>query len=380
MQRNIDARAQLQRLPLQTREDEVPHPSQCLGNAYSQDMRNLVVFIANNLNAEDPHIGGMLALLRHSHVYPSSISERRWNGLEQQLGHARPCKRSGNADAVRLRGQDLVYLALYRVFYPKATIAEINAFLYRTNMRNPFWNFYHPSQICRAESLIGLSRKKGSTTAHQAYYPHNIRKRWEYWNYPYPLGIADIGRSQIIDLDECGVFMETHANRQHGKSFIGLRVREEGAYGKSEKWNVLLAVCGENESANGQAARRWADVWLDGGTTVDKMLDFIQVILQDIGVATENNFYVFTMDNLNSHKNVGVIALIHLYGHGVVYRAPYWPVDGAIEFIFNTLQTLMRSRSYLITTDNDLIAAIYECIQTIHSFSAYFENVGFIRE
>ena len=228
--------------------------------------------------------------------------------------------------------------------------------------------------------MIGLSRKKGSTTAHQAYYPHNIRKRWEYWNYPYPLGIADIGRSQIIDLDECGVFMETHANRQHGKSFIGLRVREEGAYGKSEKWNILLAVCGENESANGQAARRWADVWLDGGTTVDKMLDFIQVILQDIGVATENNFYVFTMDNLNSHKNVGVIALIHLYGHGVVYRAPYWPVDGAIEFIFNTLQTLMRSQSYLITTDNDLIAAIYECIQTIHSFSAYFENVGFIRE
>ena len=76
-ERNINARAELQRLPLQTREDEVPHPSQCLGNAYSQDMRNLVLFIANNLNEDNPHIGGMLALLRHSHVYPSSISERR---------------------------------------------------------------------------------------------------------------------------------------------------------------------------------------------------------------------------------------------------------------------------------------------------------------
>ena len=176
-ERNINGRAQLQCLPLQTREEEVPHPSLCLGNAYSQDMRSLVLFIANNLNVEDPYVLAMLALLRHEHVYPSSFSERRWIGLEQQLGHARPCKRTGNSDAEHLKGQDLVFLALYRVFYHKATIAEINAFLHRINIRNPFWHFYYPSQICRAEALIGLTRKKGSTTAHQADYPHNLRKR-----------------------------------------------------------------------------------------------------------------------------------------------------------------------------------------------------------
>ena len=86
------------------------------------------------------------------------------------------------------------------------------------------------------------------------------------------------------------------------------------------------------------------------------------------------------MDNLNSHKNDGVIALIHLYGHGVVYRAPYWPVDGAIEFIFNTLQSLMRARSYEINSENDLLASIYESIQSIDTFATYFENVGFILE
>ena len=52
------------------------------------------------------------------------------------------------------------------------------------------------------------------------------------------------------------------------------------------------------------------------------------------------------MDNLNSHINGAVVGLIHLYGHGVVFRAPYWPVDGAIEFIFNTIQSLMRGRAY----------------------------------
>ena len=368
----------VQRPALQTRENIIAHPSLCNGNAYSQDLRSLVLFIALHINEEDQHARNMFSLLRQQHVYPSSVTERRWMNLYERMGHIRPCRRSGNADASRMRGHDLVFLALYRVFYPKARISEINAFLYRCNLRNPFWNFYHPSQISRAETMIGLSRKRGSTTAHQALYPANIQKRWQYWNLPYPLGIADISRSKVIDLDECGVFLETHANRSYGKSFIGFRVREEGVYSKSEKWNLLLAVCGQDGTAQ-QAARRWANIWLEGGTTVDKMLEFIQNILDDIGIANEENFFVFTMDNLNSHKNVGVIALIHLYGHGVVYRAPYWAVDGAIEYIFNTLQSLLRARQYEINSDADLIAAIHESIQSIDSFAEYFENVGFIR-
>ena len=125
--------------------------------------------------------------------------------------------------------------------------------------------------------------------------------------------------------------------------------------------------------------RRWADIWLEGGTTVDKMLEFVQNILDDIGYAHEENFFVFTMDNLNAHRNEGVVALIHLYGHGVIYRAPYWPVDGAIEFIFNSIQSLMRAKSYEINSENELLAAIYESIQSIDSFSNYFEYVGFTR-
>ena len=127
----------------------------------------------------------------------------------------------------------------------------------------------------------------------------------------FPLGIADISREFIIDLDECGVFIKTTGNRNHGKAYTGYRVREEGAYGKSEKWNLLLAVCGE-DGMNGGASRRWTDIWLEGGTTVNKMLGFVNLILQDIGPAVGNRFYVFTMDNLNSHKNVAVIALLKI--------------------------------------------------------------------
>ena len=105
---------------------------------------------------------------------------------------------------------------------------------------------------------------------------------------------------------------------------------------------------------------------------------FIRTILNDIGRATPDNFFMFTMDNLNSHKNVAVVALIHVYGHGIVFRAPYWAVDGAIEYVFNTVQTLIRSRLYEIRDGNDLVATIYESIQGIDSFSNYFINVGFV--
>ena len=130
------------------------------------------------------------------------------------------------------------------------------------------------------------------------------------------------------------------------------------------KWNILLAVSGE-DARNGVDSRRWTDIWLEGGTTVNKMLDFVHQILQDIKHAGNGVFYVFTMDNLNSHKNVAVIALIHSYGHGVVFRAPYWPVDGAIEFIFNTIQSLVRAEMYRIRSSNDLLHEIHQSIASI---------------
>ena len=294
--------------------------------------------------------------LRHRHILPSQPTQCRWESLQQHLGHYCSCRRMGNNFATRLRGFDLILLAIYQMIYPKVNAANINAFLYRCNYGNINFQFYSHSQICKAESLIGLSRKAGSTTAYQALLPRNIQKRYNYWNYPYPIGIANCRWCQMIDLDECGLFLET-ANRKHGKAYVGLRVGEPGPYSKTEKWNLLMAVCGE-EGVIGNPSRRWTRLWLEGGMTVDVMYTFISEILNDIGPARPGNWYCFTMDNLNAHRNVGVLALIHAYGHGVWFRAPYYPVDGAIEFIFNTLQVLIR----------------------LIDFAPYFEHVGFIRD
>jgi len=122
-------------------------------------------------------------------VFPSTRTENRWVNLVNQLGHYRKCRPTGNNRATVLRDHDLILLSLYRLAYPKATAAEINAFLFRANFGNPMFRFYHPSQISTAESRIGLTRKVGSTTAYQAMLLVNRQKRWCYWNLPYPYGL-----------------------------------------------------------------------------------------------------------------------------------------------------------------------------------------------
>ena len=181
----------------------------------------------------------------------------------------------------------------------------------------------------------------------------------------------------MIDLDECGIFVET-ADRKHGKAYVGVRVKEPGPYSKTEKWNLLLAICGEDGNAN-NPSRRWRMTWTQGGTTIDKMVDFILQILNDIGVATPGNVYCFTMDNLNSHKHPAVIGLIYAYGHRVCFRAPYYAVDGAIEYVFNSLQGALRARLHEVTDGPSLLVAIGQCIASLYNFAPYFVNVGFIR-
>ena len=121
-----------QRLLQQTRVDILPHPSGRSGHAYSQDLRSLVMSIREAGLSHDP----VIAQLRQQQLYPSICTEERWAHLHNQFGHCRPCRRTGNARATVLRGHDLVLLSLYRMVFPKATAAEINAFLYRANFGN----------------------------------------------------------------------------------------------------------------------------------------------------------------------------------------------------------------------------------------------------
>ena len=276
-----------QRPALQTRVELAPHPSIGRGFFYSQDMREFAMHIHQTNQLDNPAIQNARGLW----LFPSIQTIRRYVVLMNLLGHCRPCRRTGNKRAEVLRDHNIIFLVLYRIAFPKCSSAQINAFLYRVNFGDVNFRFYTKAQITKAETRIGMTRKRGSTTAFQAYLPRNIRKRWMYWNLPYPYGIADIRVEDLIDLDECGLFVET-AGKSIGKAFLGKRVRQEGNYQKSEKWTLLLAVAGS------AASERWEMMWNDGGTTGDKMIEFFIMVLDSIPHGNHQRRRCFILDNL----------------------------------------------------------------------------------
>ena len=355
------------RPPLQTRMGPIAHPSfGGRSRGYSSEMRGMVLAIRDSGDSYNP----IMMSLRLQHLYPCLTTEWRWQNLFDTLGHYRRCRPTGNRRAKVLRDHDLILIALYRVAFPKAIASEINAFLYRANFGNIQFRFYCPSQLSRCETRIGLTRKVGSTTAYQAFLPRNKRKRWCYWNLPYPHGIANIRRKDLIDMDECGIELSS-ANRTIGKAFIGKRVKQSGLYSKTDKWNLLFAISGC------PIGHRWMDIWTGEGTTGDRMVKFIRNILSDIGPGSSCRRYCFIMDNLSSHHDIQMALLIFVAGHRLVFRAPYYPIDGPIEYVFNTIQGTLRINMAKIVDGPSLIAEVAAAIGDIKTFVPYFKNCGY---
>jgi hypothetical protein len=66
-------------------------------------------------------------------------------------------------------------------------------------------------------------------------------------------------------------------------------------------------------------------------------------------------------------------------GHRLVFRAPYYPVDGPIEYVFNTIQCMLKIRMDSIHDGGTLVAQLNSCIVSIPTFEPYFVNCGFWR-
>lgn len=340
-----------------------PHPSGGKGFGYAVDFRAYAM-MRNALGGED----NLTQQLQTTHLYPSVRTIQRYRRRMQSLGHLRRFHRTGNNRATVLRGHASYLLMLYRVAFPKAQLSQVNAFLFNALGRQ---RFFHPSQISKAEQRLGLSRKRGSTTAKQAMLPRNIAIRYTYWNMPYPFGIANIRRRDLIDIDESGIFLET-ADMKIGKALFGRRVKEIGNYGHGKRINFLFAIAGS------QQAERWMELWDQGGLDLVRFLAFIQRILNDIGPGTPQRRWCFTMDNCSTHRSALVTHLIHAHGHRIVFRVPCYPVDGPIEYVFNTIQYEIALSMYNIHTIQQLINKVYSIVGLIGSFVNYFINCGFI--
>lgn len=148
-----------------------------------------------------------------------------------------------------------------------------------------------------------------------------------------------------------------------------------GSYGHRLKWSAAKAICGEPGTQQ-VPSRRYMKVWADGGTTEDRFVDFIREIVDDLPHGDEGRRFCFTMDNLNAHHGARVKAAIYSRGHRLVFRAPYYPVDGPIEYVFNTLQQELNQRMHYIKDGTDLRHELFGATQRIYNYQPYFRNCG----
>ena len=74
-----------------------------------------------------------------------------------------------------------------------------------------------------------------------------------------------------------------------------------------------------------------------------------------------------------------MISLIIAAAHQIVFRAPYYPVDGPKEYVFNTLQCSLRIHNNSIHCGPLLVNAINVSIGNITTFISYFAHCGYWR-
>jgi hypothetical protein len=72
-------------------------------------------------------------------------------------------------------------------------------------------------------------------------------------------------------------------------------------------------------------------------------------------------------------------AINYAAGRRLAFRAPYYPVDGPIEFVFNTIQGMLRLQMNQINDEASLTHQLVAAINGIPTFAPYIIHCGFWR-
>ena len=87
-----------------------------------------------------------------------------------------------------------------------------------------------------------------------------------------------------------------------------------------------------------------------------------------------------TLFIVSSHYDIQMATIIFAAGHRLVYRAPYHPIDGPIEFVFNTVQAFLVINMHRVRNNAATLVQITNlAIASIPTFIPYFSNCGYYR-
>ncbi len=169
----------------------------------------------------------------------------------------------------------------------------------------------------------------------------------------------------------CGLKIET-SNLLFGNCVSWERCHFEGVYNQERKLNLMMSI-----SADPNYNMEWHKLWPqeEGGTTLFRMYTFIESNIDQLAIDWAGCSFYFTIDNLNIHHNHVLLHMIASQGHRYLFRTLYGSVEGPMEYVFNTIHTLLLK--YLGPINNlDLLGnRIDTVVAQLTKFKNYFLHV-----
>ncbi len=155
----------------------------------------------------------------------------------------------------------------------------------------------------------GGLKKRVSTKGYQTQRPDAEFCVWCFWNCPPPLGVFQVPRRKLIDVDKFGVTLEK-CNRMGGWAIKVLHVHKDGHYHHGAKITVIFAIepgdprLAPHARGNVQRPRRWIRCVRNIGTTTNIFRDFFDYVCRDIET---NNIPITDL-----HRILSGITLLHI--------------------------------------------------------------------
>lgn len=286
-----------------------------------------------------------------------------------------PKRQTGNKRNRNPTGEHLFLLAFFKLIYPQATRPECAAFV---ALYSKDGYVLTNTEVTHGFKCLNLTRKKGSTTAYQAFTPKNVYLHHCFWKYNFPGGINDVPMERLMDGDEMA-FHLGDVSKGYGHAVKGLRVRKAGHYSRGQQKVVVIMYVEPGDPSlpphvdgSRERPRIWYRVSNDSGTTVEAYRTFLQ---HEVFQYFRDDEPERTMmhDNLSSHKAAEIYDTIYTAGHRVICRPPYRPYEAPIEWVFNQLACSVRSKWATINTEQELMDAIIQIIENRDGLGGFYE-------
>jgi len=328
-------------------------------------------------NAPHPRLGGSAGyplwyremVMDHATLHGNQAASDRYGvslaSILRWTDRIIPYRQTGGSERSNLVGNDLLLMAIFLLIWPTATGDEIAAFIF-----NNGGELYTREAISARMTELEITNKVASTEAYQAMEPINVLKAELFWSQPPPLGIVTIFIYQLIDFDEMGIGLE-QVQTGKGHAHKSIRIRKTGHYSKHTKITVIMAIePGDprllpHVDGSRERPRRWYWIRQVAGTTALDTANFLNDMLTGLETNPSpnglDNHRVILCDNLNSHKvpivkyTVATRPAPHQdKRYQLVYRPPYQPKYGPIEYVFAELGRQLEKLVQQTWTDDDL--------------------------